>query len=134
MMNAGASALKMTNALKMMIVDDSNIIRRRIERSQQIERLEVVGSAANGREAVELFQRTSPDVVTMDLTMPEMDGIECVEQLVKINPDVLILVISALADKATAVEAIERGANGFLCKPFTDRQLNHALEELLSEI
>jgi two-component system, chemotaxis family, chemotaxis protein CheY len=134
MMNAGASALKMTSALKMMIVDDSNIIRRRIERSQQIERLEVVGSAANGREAVELFQRTSPDVVTMDLTMPEMDGIECVEQLVKINPDVLILVISALADKATAVEAIERGANGFLCKPFTDRQLNHALEELLSEI
>jgi two-component system chemotaxis response regulator CheY len=123
-----------STALKMMIVDDSNIIRRRIERSQQIERLEVVGSASNGREAVELFQRTSPHVVTMDLTMPEMDGIECVEELVKINPDVLILVISALADKATAVEAIERGANGFLCKPFTDRQLNSALEELLSEV
>jgi two-component system chemotaxis response regulator CheY len=121
-------------ALKMMIVDDSNIMRRRIERSQQIERLEVVGSASNGREAVELFQRTKPDVVTMDLTMPEMDGIECVEELIKIDPDVLILVISALADKATAVEAIERGANGFLCKPFTDRQLNYALEELLSEI
>ena len=119
--------------LKMMIVDDSNIIRRRIERSQQIDRLEVVGSAANGVEAVEMFRRTSPHVVTMDLTMPEMDGVECVEQLVKINPQVLILVISALADKATAVEAIERGANGFLCKPFTDRQLNGALEELLAE-
>jgi two-component system chemotaxis response regulator CheY len=117
----------------MMIVDDSNIIRRRIERSQQIDRLEVVGSAANGVEAVEMFRRTSPHVVTMDLTMPEMDGVECVEQLVKINPEVLILVISALADKATAVEAIERGANGFLCKPFTDRQLNGALEELLAE-
>ena len=119
--------------LKMMIVDDSNIIRRRIERSQQIERLEVVGSAANGREAVALFHRTNPDVVTMDLTMPEMDGIECVEKLVAINPNVLILVVSALADKATAVEAIEKGANGFLCKPFTDRQLNDALEELLRE-
>jgi two-component system, chemotaxis family, chemotaxis protein CheY len=119
--------------LRMMIVDDSNIIRRRIERSQQIDRLEVVGSAANGVEAVEMFRRTSPHVVTMDLTMPEMDGVECVEQLVKINPQVLILVISALADKATAVEAIERGANGFLCKPFTDRQLNGALEELLAE-
>jgi two-component system chemotaxis response regulator CheY len=119
--------------LRMMIVDDSNIIRRRIERSQQIDRLEVVGSAANGVEAVEMFRRTSPHVVTMDLTMPEMDGVECVEQLVKINPQVLILVISALSDKATAVEAIERGANGFLCKPFTDRQLNGALEELLAE-
>ncbi|MDP8984974.1 MAG: response regulator [Pseudomonadota bacterium] len=122
----------MAPILKMMIVDDSNIIRRRIERSQQIDRLEVVGSAANGVEAVELFRQTNPHVVTMDLTMPEMDGVECVQELVKINPKVLILVISALADKATAVEAIERGANGFLCKPFTDRQLNGALEELLA--
>ena len=112
-------------SLKLMIVDDSNIIRRRIERSQQIDRLEVVGSAGNGRDAVDLFRRTRPDVVTMDLTMPLMDGIECVEQLVAINPRVLILVVSALADKATA--------NGFLCKPFTDRQLNDALEELLRE-
>jgi two-component system chemotaxis response regulator CheY len=99
--NAGQSSLKL------MIVDDSNIIRRRIERSQQIDRLEVVGAAANGRDAIEMFRRTSPDVVTMDLTMPEMDGIECVRQLVAINPNVLILVVSALADKATAVEAIE---------------------------
>ena len=117
--------------LKLMIVDDSNIIRRRIERSQQIDRLRVVGAAANGREAIELFERTDPDVVTMDLTMPEMDGIECVERLVAIKPEVLILVVSALADKATAVEAIAKGANGFLCKPFTDRQLNDALAELL---
>jgi two-component system chemotaxis response regulator CheY len=120
-------------SLKLMIVDDSNIIRRRIERSQQIDRLEVVGAASNGKAAVEMFLRTGPDVVTMDLTMPEMDGIECVEELIAINPKVLILVVSALADKATAVEAIEKGANGFLCKPFTDRQLNDALEELLSE-
>lgn len=116
-----------------MIVDDSNIIRRRIERCQQIARLELVGAASNGREAVELARRTQPDVVTMDLTMPEMNGIECVQELVALNPKVLILVVSALADKATAVEAIEKGANGFLCKPFSDRQLNEALEELLSE-
>jgi two-component system chemotaxis response regulator CheY len=115
----------------MIIVDDSNIIRRRIERSQQIGNLEVVGSASNGEEAIELFLRTDPDVVTMDITMPHMDGIECVERLVAMKPDVLILVVSALADKATAVEAMEKGANGFLNKPFTDRQLNEALEELL---
>ena len=120
--------------LKLMIVDDSNITRRRIERSQQIDRLRVVGAAANGREAIEMFERTNPDVVTMDLTMPEMDGVECVERLVAIKPEVLILVVSALADKATAVEAIRRGANGFLCKPFTDRQLNDALAELLEGV
>src|SRR5258708_38526599 len=85
-------------SLKLMIVDDSNIIRRRIERSQQIARLEVVGAASNGREAVGLFRRTQPDVGTMDLTMPEMDGVECLQQLVAINSNVLILVVSTLAD------------------------------------
>jgi len=117
--------------LRLLIVDDSNIVRRRIERSQQFEALEVVGAAANGLEALDLFKRTDPDLVTMDLTMPQMDGIECIERLVRMKPEVRILVISALADKATAVDAMEKGANGFLNKPFTDRQLNEALAELM---
>jgi two-component system chemotaxis response regulator CheY len=117
--------------IRLLIVDDSNIMRRRIERSQQIPHLQVVGTASNGQEAVDVFCATDPDVVTMDITMPHMDGIECVEKLVQMKPDVLILVVSALADKATAVEAMEKGANGFLNKPFSDRQLNEALEELL---
>ena len=113
--------------LRMMIVDDSNVMRRRIERSQQNDQLEVVATAVNGLDAVTKFKQLMPDV------MPEMDGIECVEHVIKIKPDVLILVVSALADKATAVEAIEKGANGFLCKPFTDDQLNEALAELIGE-
>ena len=119
-------------SLKLLIVDDSNIMRRRIERSQQFEELEVVGTAGNGLEALEMFRKTDPDVVTMDLTMPQMDGIECISKLVQLKPAVRILVISALADKATAVEAMERGANGFLNKPFTDRQLNEAIAELMT--
>jgi len=118
---------------RLLIVDDSNIMRRRIERSQQFEDLEVVGAAANGVEALELFRRTDPDLVTMDLTMPQMDGIECIEELVRLKPSVRILVISALADKATAVDAMEKGANGFLHKPFTDRQLNEAIAELIND-
>jgi len=118
-------------SFKLMIVDDSNIMRRRIERSQNFEELELVGSAGNGVEALELFKKTDPDVVTMDLTMPRMDGIECIGKLVAMKPAVRILVISALADKATAVEAMEKGANGFLNKPFTDRQLNEAIAELM---
>ena len=118
--------------LKLMIVDDSNIIRRRIERSQQIDRLEVVGAASNGREAVELFRRTQPGRRHHG---PDHAGDGrhrvCSSNWWRSTPNVLILVVSALADKATAVEAIEKGANGFLCKPFTDRQLNDALEELL---
>ena len=116
---------------KLMIVDDSNIMCRRIERSQQFDELELVGTARDGFEAIELFKRTDPDVVTMDLTMPRMDGIECISCLVALKPEVRILVVSALADKATAVEAMEKGANGFLNKPFTDRQLNEAIAELM---
>jgi two-component system chemotaxis response regulator CheY len=118
-------------SFKLMIVDDSNLMRRRIERSQQFEELELVGTAGNGVEALELFSKTDPDVVTMDLTMPRMDGIECIGRLVALKPSIRILVISALADKATAVEAMEKGANGFLNKPFTDRQLNEAIAELM---
>jgi len=125
----GASSRR---SLRLLIVDDSNIMRRRIERSQQFEELQVVGTAGNGLEALEMFRKTDPDMVTMDLTMPQMDGIECISKLVQLKPAVRILVISALADKATAVEAMERGANGFLNKPFTDRQLNEAIAELMT--
>jgi len=124
-------AAEASRPIRMMIVDDSNVIRRRIERCQRIDGLEVVGKASNGVEALSLFVELDPDVVTMDITMPQMDGIECVERMVNLKPGVLILVVSALADKATAVEAMEKGANGFLNKPFSDRQLNDALLELL---
>ena len=118
-------------SFKLMIVDDSNIIRRRIERVQDLPDIAFVGAARNGREALEMHARLRPTVVTMDLTMPEMDGGECVARLVERDPEILILVISALADKLTAIDAIEKGARGFLCKPFTDRQLNNALRKLI---
>jgi two-component system, chemotaxis family, chemotaxis protein CheY len=130
-MNASLNTNGARRSYKLMIVDDSNIMRRRIERSQQFEELELVGTASNGLEAIEMFRKMDPDVITMDLTMPQMDGIECIENIVKLKPAVRILVISALADKATAVEAMEKGANGFLNKPFTDRQLNEAIAELI---
>jgi two-component system chemotaxis response regulator CheY len=124
-------AADLSRPIRMMVVDDSNVIRRRIERCQRIDGVEIVGTASNGVEALAQFVELDPDVVTMDITMPQMDGIECVERMVNLKPGVLILVISALADKATAVEAMEKGANGFLNKPFSDRQLNDALLELL---
>ena len=116
---------------RLMVVDDSNIIRRRIERSQDLA-VEFVGAARNGREALEMHASLRPTLVTMDLTMPEMDGTECVAKLIERDPDLLILVVSALADKLTAIEALEKGARGFLCKPFTDRQLNDALQMLIN--
>ena len=120
--------------LKLMIVDDSNIIRNKISRARDAEKYDVVATARNGREALELFKETSPDIVTMDLTMPEMDGIECIEELSSTNPEALRLVVSALSDQATGIEALEKGASGFLLKPFTELQLSDALEEMTEDV
>lgn len=119
--------------MKLLIVDDSNIIRARIARialHPRLSSLNIVGLARNGVEAVELCRRNAPDVVTMDLTMPEMDGIACIDVLMQDNPQVNILVVSALSDKATAIAALKKGARGFLHKPFTDEQLVDALLEM----
>ncbi|HVN99014.1 MAG TPA: response regulator [Steroidobacteraceae bacterium] len=116
---------------RLLVVDDSNVIRKRIERANELPEIEFVGAARNGREALEMHSLLRPTLVTMDLTMPEMDGSECVAELVQRDPQIRILVISALADKLTAIDALEKGASGFLCKPFTDRQLNDALRKLI---
>jgi two-component system chemotaxis response regulator CheY len=119
--------------LPLMIVDDSNIIRRKIERCNDSKKFYVVATAANGVEALDFFLKVRPKVVTMDLTMPEMDGIACIQQLIALDADVRILVISALSDKATGIEALKKGARGFLCKPFTEQQLIDALVELTED-
>lgn len=119
--------------MKLLIVDDSNIIRSRIARialHPRLHNLSIVGLAKNGVEAIELCQRNAPDVVTMDLTMPEMDGIACIDILLRNNPKINILVVSALGDKTTAISALKKGARGFLQKPFSDDQLADALLEV----
>ncbi len=122
--------------MRLLIVDDSNIIRSRIMRivlAGKLPGAQIVGLARDGAQAVMMFKAHQPDVVTMDLTMPNMDGIKCIEEIMAINPDVPILVVSALADKTTAIAALRKGARGFLNKPFTEKQLVAALKEVISD-
>lgn len=116
---------------KLLIVDDSNIIRNRIERSLAHSEVEIVGTAANGEEALALFNQHHPELVTMDLTMPKMDGLECIQQIMATGQEVSILVVSALADKMTALQALEYGARGFISKPFSEADLSAALQKLI---
>lgn len=120
-------------AYRMLIVDDSNVIRRKIERGSDPTKFQIIGTATNGVDAIAKAKEMKPQVVTMDLTMPQMDGIQCIAALVRQDPQIQILVISALSDKATGIEALEKGARGFLCKPFDDQQLDTALKELVGE-
>jgi len=116
-----------------MIVDDSKLIRKKIERECDERIFSVIGTAKNGEEALEIFASMQPDVVTMDLTMPRLDGIECIQGLIKIDPGVRILVVSALNDKATGLTALEEGAMGFLIKPFSGQHLQEALREMIED-
>lgn len=118
---------------KLMIVDDSNIIRNRIQRAYDETQFRLVATATNGAEAVEKFKLHRPTVITMDLTMPQMDGLECISAIVDLDPKVRILVVSALSDKSTGIKALSLGASGFLCKPFSEEELVEVLNELMSD-
>ena len=120
--------------MKFMVVDDSDIIRTKIQNVLDEESFEIVGTANNGLEAIQQFKDLQPRVVTMDITMPFMDGIETIEKIIEIDSEVRILVVSALSDKATLIKAMHLGAYGFLCKPFTDLELAEAVEELIEDI
>lgn len=119
----------------LMVVDDSMIFRNRIARLATDPRLQgvsVVALAGDGVQAVQQAQVHKPSFVTMDLTMPRMDGPACLEALRVALPDARVLVVSALSDRATALKALTRGAHGFLLKPFSDEQLVESLRELMA--
>jgi two-component system, chemotaxis family, chemotaxis protein CheY len=118
--------------MKLLIVDDSVIVRRAIERTLVGARFTEIRVANNGRLGVEEFKRFRPEVVTMDITMPDMDGLTAVELILKEDENAIILVVSALADRSTAVEAVDRGASGFLLKPFTTETLEEAINDVLT--
>jgi two-component system chemotaxis response regulator CheY len=119
---------------RLLIVDDSSTVRRSIERHILSDRVTEIYQAANGREAMELFERYRPEFVTMDLTMPEMDGLTCISRMMALKPDTRLMVISALGDAETAIEAVERGANEYVVKPFSAEDLNLALANLVAGI
>ena len=120
--------------MKIMVVDDSAIVREKIAKILENEDFEIVGTAKNGLEAVEQYSQLKPTVMTLDITMPLMDGLETIQAIMDIDDTVRILVISALADKATLINAMKMGAYGFLCKPFSDGDLAEAVEELVEDL
>lgn len=122
-------------AMKLLVVDDSNMVRSRIARIVQggaLGPVTLLGMARDGVEALRAAGHAAPDIVTMDLTMPEMDGLSCIPALLAMHPRTRILVVSALDDKSTAIRALRLGAHGFLPKPFTDHDLQCALLGLIT--
>ncbi|MEI3605739.1 response regulator [Pseudogracilibacillus sp. SE30717A] len=92
---------------------------------------EVVGEAENGQDAVEKYKKLKPELITMDITMPEMNGIEAVQEIKKIDKEVKIIMCSAMGQQGMVVDAIRAGANDFIVKPFTPERIQEALDKIL---
>lgn len=114
---------------RILIVDDAAFMRMMIRKILTENNHEVVGEAENGAKGVQQYQELRPDLVTMDITMPEVDGISAVKQIKSIDPNAKILMCSAMGQQAMVVEAIKAGASDFLVKPFQPERVIEAVEK-----
>jgi two-component system chemotaxis response regulator CheY len=108
---------------RLLIVDDALLMRRRIRDIAQESGWEVAGEAANGVEAVTLFQAARPDLMTLDIVMPEMDGVEALKRIMDLDPKARVVMISAVDQREKLTQCIEHGAIDFIVKPFDGERL-----------
>ncbi|NLP46992.1 MAG: response regulator [Epulopiscium sp.] len=114
-----------------LIVDDAAFMRMMIKDILTKNGYDVVGEAENGAKAVEKYTELKPDLVIMDITMPEMDGIEAVKNIKKIKNDANIIMCSAMGQQAMVIEAIQAGAKDFIVKPFQADRVIEAVSKVL---
>ncbi|MDE3838628.1 two-component system response regulator [Bacillus methanolicus] len=117
---------------RILIVDDARFMRITLSNILKKANHEVVGEGENGKDAIELYRRLNPDLVTMDITMPEMSGIEAVREIKKEFPQAKVIMCSAMGQQKMVVEAIEAGAKDFIVKPFDEARVLDAINRVLN--
>ena len=117
---------------KIMLVDDSNFARNMLKDILTKQGYDIVGEARNGREAVELYDQIKPDLVTMDIAMPELDGVDALNKILAANPAARIIIISSANSREIVKHAVQDGALDFVVKPFTKNRLLKAIDKALA--
>ena len=115
---------------RILITDDTAFMRMTLRNVLEKNGYEVVGEAEDGLQAVEMYSSVNPDLVTTDITMPKMDGIEAIKRIMKKDPDARIIVVSAMGQKALVIEALNSGAKDFIVKPFQPDRIVEALQKV----
>jgi len=117
---------------KIMIVDDAAFMRLNLKNIIEEMGYEIIAEAENGKQAVDKYQEHSPDLVTMDITMPEMDGIEATRNITSFDNEANVLVCSAMGQQSLVIEAIEAGAKDFIVKPFERSRIKEAMQKVFN--
>lgn len=116
---------------RILIVDDAKFMRMTLSNILKKAKHVIVGEAENGIQAVELFKKEKPDLVTLDITMPEKNGIEALKEIKQQYSDAKIIMCSAMGQQKMVVEAIEAGAKDFIVKPFDENRVLEAIDRVL---
>ena len=116
---------------KILIVDDAAFMRMMIKDILTKNGYEIAAEAENGQKAVEKYAETKPDLVLMDITMPEMDGIQSLKKIKEIDPAANVIMCSAMGQQAMVIEAIQSGAKDFIVKPFQAERVLEAVKKVV---
>ncbi len=117
---------------RVLVVDDAAFMRMMIKDILRKGGYEVVGEAEDGAKAIDKFKELRPDLVTMDITMPDMDGITAVKEIRKVDTNALIIMCSAMGQQAMVIDAIQAGAKDFVVKPFQPERVLEAVRKVLA--
>lgn len=118
--------------IKFVVVDDAVFMRTLIKRMiEENTSYVVVGEGTNGYEAIEQAKMHQPDIITLDITMPEMDGIMAIKGITEASPNTKILMVSAMGQQSMVIDAIKMGAKDFVVKPFDKSRVQQAIENVL---
>jgi len=118
-------------SIRVLVVDDSSFMRSLLKDIILKDPYTLAGEASNGREAVEAYAKLQPDLVTMDIVMPEMDGIEAVKAIRASDPAARIVMVSAMGQQGLVIAAIQAGARDFIIKPFQPPRVIEALKRVM---
>lgn len=115
---------------KVLVVDDAAFMRMQLKNILVKNGHEVIGEAGNGKDAIQKYMDTQPDVTTMDITMPEMDGIDAVKEIIKQNSEAKIIMCTAMGQQGMILDAINAGAKDFIVKPFNEERVIEAIKKV----
>jgi two-component system chemotaxis response regulator CheY len=117
---------------RVLIVDDAMFMRMTIKQMLEAHGHSIAGEAGDGIEAVKKFIECKPDVVLLDITMPEMNGVEALKRIKELDPDARVIICSAMGQQAMVAQAIQYGAKDFIVKPFEEDRLIAAVDKIMS--